>query len=52
MNRQKELQESTQNLTAATSRYGDLEGEAQRLQASINGLLYEKQRRAELQTAR
>ncbi|KAH8082069.1 hypothetical protein JL720_8594 [Aureococcus anophagefferens] len=52
LKKQKELQESTQNLTAATSRYGDLEGEAQRLQASINGLLYEKQRRAELQTAR
>ena len=50
--RQKELQESTANLTAATGRYGDLEQEAQRLQAAINGLLYEKQRRAELQTSR
>ena len=50
--RQRELQQSTANLTEVTARYGDLEKNAQRLQGAINGLLYEKQRRAELQTAR
>ena len=51
-NKQKELQASTAGLAAATERYGSLENDANGLQASINALLYEKQRRAELQASK
>ena len=50
--RQRDLQTSTTSLAAATSRYGDLEKDSAKLQAEINTLLYEKQRRAELQSSR
>jgi len=50
--RQRQLANSTAALADATARYGDLEAEAQALQARINALLYEKQRRTELQQLR
>ncbi|KAJ8610089.1 hypothetical protein CTAYLR_007086 [Chrysophaeum taylorii] len=50
--RQRDLQELTAKLASATERYGNLEREAARLQAEINGLLYQKQRRSEMQAAR
>lgn len=50
--RQSGIQDVTAKLAAATARYGDLEREAARLQAEINGLLYQKQRRTELMNAR
>lgn len=50
--RQRDIQDLTINLSKATARYSELEREAARLQANINNLLYQKQRRSEMQNAR
>merc|ERR1711970_1327511 len=51
-NKKQELDTSTNELADATARYGSLETDANDLQQAINRLLYEKQRRAELQAAK
>ncbi|CAH0374356.1 unnamed protein product [Pelagomonas calceolata] len=51
-NKKQELDTSTSELADATARYGSLETDANDLQQAINRLLYEKQRRAELQAAK
>ena len=50
--KKQELDASTAELADATSCYGSLETDANDLQQAINRLLYEKQRRAELQAAK